>query len=113
MYVSKSIKVLPGASERLKFELKFAVELLAVWVRPGDIIGNPCLYEFWVRYSGAEQLHLVRTVAMIDKFKDDLVPGGQGKDRYPLQVEVEVKNNDTESKVFWIAFVTKSLLGEL
>jgi hypothetical protein len=63
-----------------------------------------------VLYSDEEQLRWERSTARIDVFKDDLVPGGS---EFTLDIEVEIRNTDTRAHVFEIAFVTKSLAGEM
>jgi hypothetical protein len=110
MNVAKRIVIGAGETQKIGFRLSFAAERLAIWVRPGDAVGTPMSYIVRVLYSDEEQMRWERSTARIDVFKDDLVPGGS---EFTLDIEVEIRNTDTRAHVFEIAFVTKSLAGEM
>jgi hypothetical protein len=110
MNVAKRISLGAGETQKVGFRLSFAVERLAIWVRPADAVGSSMSYVVRVLYSGEEQQRWERSAARIDVFRDDLVPGGS---EFTLDVEVEIQNTDTRAHVFEVAFVTKSLAGEM
>jgi hypothetical protein len=110
MNIAKRILIGAGETQKISFRLSFAAERLAIWVRPGDVIGTSMSYIARVIYSGEEQQRWERSTARIDVFKDDLVPGGS---EFTLDVEVEIQNTDTKAHIFEVAFVTKSLAGEM
>lgn len=115
MYYTKYLELGSGETGSVKMSLPYAAENLAVWVKPGDASGTAMSYSVSVLYSGEEQVRWENTEAKVDIFRDTLLPGKDPSSEsrfFPLDIEVVITNNSPLRRVFYVAFVAKSLAGE-